>query len=130
MKQKKTILTSVVATVLLSVMLAQFISCEKYVLPELTISQDTIIFKYTVDSVAFEVHSNVIWEIETPELSLLNPWVKAMPNWAEGSATVIFKTQLNEGPERKAKARVFSETIERHLLLIQQAAPQPQQDTT
>ncbi len=128
MKQKKTILTSVVATVLLSVILAQFVSCEKYVLPELTISQDTIIFKYTVDSVALDIHSNVIWEIETPDISLINPWVKAMPPWADGDKTVIFKTQLNEGPQRQTQARVFSETIEHHLLLIQQAAPQPQQD--
>jgi len=123
MIEKKTILTSAVAAVVLFIMLAQFVSCEKYVLPELTISQDTIIFSHNVDSAYLEIHSNVIWEIETPDVSISDRWVIVRPNWADGDTTVIFKTTLNKGPRRETKARVFSETIERYLMLIQEAAP-------
>jgi len=123
MIEKKTILTSAVAAVILFIMLAQFVSCEKYVLPELTISQDTIIFSHNIDSAYLEIHSNVIWEIETPDVSIADRWVIVRPNWADGDTTVIFKTTLNKGPRRETKARVFSETIERYLMLIQEAAP-------
>ena len=92
MRKKKTILTSAVAAVILFIMLAQFVSCEKYVLPELTISQDTIIFSHNVDSAYLEIHSNVIWEIETPDVSISDRWVIVRPNWADGDTTVIFKT--------------------------------------
>ena len=124
MRKKKTILTSAVAAVILFIMLAQFVSCEKYVLPELTISQDTIIFSHNIDSAYLEIHSNVIWEIETPDVSIADRWVIVRPNWADGDTTVIFKTTLNKGPRRETKARVFSETIERYLMLIQEAAPE------
>ncbi len=128
MRNKKNILTLAVATVFFFVLLAQFVSCEKYVLPELTISQDTLIFSHTADSVYLDVHSNVIWEIETPDINISDRWVIVRPNWADGDTTVIFKTTLNEGPMRQTKARVFSETIERFLLLIQQAAPEEPKD--
>ncbi len=128
MRDKKTILASAVATVTAFVMLAQFVSCEKYVLPELTISRDTIIFNYNIDSASLDIKSNVIWEIETPDISFSNQWVIVRHNWADGDTTVIFKTTLNEGPRRETKARVFSETIERFLILIQEAAPEDPED--
>ncbi|NLB67452.1 MAG: BACON domain-containing protein [Bacteroidales bacterium] len=123
MKEKKNILTWAVAALFLFVLLAQFVSCEKYVLPELTISQDTIIFSHNIDSAYLDVHSNVIWEIETPDITYSDQWIIVKPNWADGDTTVVFKTTLNEGPMRQTQARIFSETIERNLLLIQQAAP-------
>ena len=128
MKEKKNILTWAVAALFLFVLLAQFVSCEKYVLPELTISQDTIIFSHNIDSAYLNVHSNVIWEIETPDITFSDQWIIVKPNWADGDTTVVFKTTLNEGPMRQTQARIFSETIERHLLLIQQAAPKEPED--
>ena len=129
MKEKKTILTWAVAALFLLVLLAQFVSCEKYILPELTISQDTIIFSHNIDSAYLDVHSNVIWEIETPDITYSDQWIIVKPNWADGDTTVVFKTTLNEGPMRQTQARIFSETIEHHLLLILEGAPEKPEDS-
>lgn len=118
MRKAATILLSVL---LLAVLAAQFSACEKYVLPDLTISSDTLRFSAAADSQMLVVTTNVITTIY-PELS--DNWVSANPEWMDGSSTVFIRVRDNPYPEpRTAVIPVKSEAIRRTLVVIQDGAP-------
>lgn len=113
--------TILVSALLLAVLAAQFSSCEKYVLPDLTISSDTLRFSAAADSQMLVVTTNVITTIY-PENA--DNWVKANPEWMDQSSTVCIRVSENPGPEpRTATVPVKSEAILRSLVIIQEGTP-------
>ena len=117
MRKAVAILLSVL---LLAVLAAQFVSCEKFVLPDLTISADTLRFSAAADSQQLVVNTNVITTIY-PEST--DDWVTANPEWFEESCTVYIRVRENPDPQsRVATVPVKSEAILRSLVVIQEGA--------
>ena len=110
----------IIPAVLLMLLAAQFSACEKYVLPDLTISADTLRFSAAADSQRIVVTTNVITTLY-PESSA--PWVSANPEWLEASCPVFIRVSDNPGPQtRTTTIPVKSEAILRHLVVIQEGA--------
>ena len=108
------------SALLLAVLAAQFTACEKYVLPELSISTDTLRFSAAADSQKLVVTTNVITTIYPEDK---DSWIHANPEWLETSATVFIRVRENPDPkERIATVPVKSEVILRHLVVVQEAA--------
>ena len=106
--------------VLLALLAVQFSGCEKYVLPELTISADTLRFTAAADSQQIVVTTNVITTLY-PESS--DNWVRANPEWLEASTTVFIRVSENPNAQtRRATIPVKSEAIKRELVVIQEGA--------
>ena len=119
MRKAAAILISVILTALLA---AQFAGCEKYVLPELTISSDTLWFSAAADSQLIVVHTNVITTLY-PEAK--DGWLSANPEWLNESHDVYIRVRENPDPkQRVATIPVKSEAIHRNLVVIQEAAPE------
>lgn len=110
----------IVPALLLAVFAAQFTACEKFVLPELSISPDTLRFGALADSQAVHVTTNVITTLY-PENS--DNWVHARPEWLDQSGTVFIRVYDNLSTEsRTAIIPVKSEAILRNLVVIQEGA--------
>ena len=110
-------------TVLLTA--GQMVSCEKYVLPELTVSPDTLRFSAAADSALVKIHSNVIWSSKD------NPdWIRVSVDWGDADAeTFVSVTENTSTQARQAQVSIKSETIQRFIVVEQAGAtaqePQP-----
>lgn len=122
MKKTFTALTAFSIVLLLA---AQMVSCEKYILPELTATPDTLRFGAAADSALVKVHSNVIWSNND------NPdWIRVSVNWGDtDDETFVFVTENTASEARQAKVSIKSETIQRYIVVEQEGAteqePQP-----
>ena len=117
MRKASEILLSVV---LLALLAAQFSGCEKYVLPELSISPDTLRFTAAADSQQIVVTTNVITTLY-PDRT--DSWIRANPEWLDASTTVFIRVSENPGSQpRKATVPVKSEALQRSLVVIQEGA--------
>lgn len=121
---KKTF-TALAAIFIVLLTAGQMVSCEKYVLPELTVSPDTLRFGAAADSALVKVHSNVIWSNKD------NPdWIKVSVDWGDTDAETFVSVAENTSSEaRQAKVSIKSETIQRYIVVEQTGAtaqePQP-----
>ncbi|MBR0223154.1 MAG: BACON domain-containing protein [Bacteroidales bacterium] len=112
----------IIPAILLAFFAAQFTACEKYVLPDLTITPDTLWFSAAADSQAINVNTNVITTLY-PENS--DSWVQARPEWLDRSRTVFIRVSENISSEsRTAVIPVKSEAIQRNLVVIQEGLPE------
>ena len=117
--------TVIVVAVIAVLAVSQMVSCEKYVLPELTVSPDTLRFGAGADSALVKVHSNVIWSNKD------NPdWIRVSVNWGDtDDETFVFVTENTASEARQAKVSIKSETIQRFIVVEQAGAtaqePQP-----
>lgn len=109
------------AFLLLSAGLADFTSCEKYVLPELTLSVDTLFCTEFQQTLPVGVHSNVKWQM-TYDKS--NAWLSATPTReVRGDSTIFVTVEANTEEEpREATLTVTSETLRRFLVVRQEGA--------
>lgn len=121
---KKTF-TALVAIFTVLLIASQMISCEKYVLPELTVSPDTLRFSAAADSSIVKIHSNVIWSNKD------NPdWIGVSVDWGDADAeTFVSVTENTSTQVRQAQVSIKSETIQRYIVVEQAGAteqePQP-----
>lgn len=104
------------STILVLVPIAQFTSCEKYVLPELDVSEDTLLFSKKAQFQTINIVTNVSWALEAP---VLETWLNCSPIFGEGDSIVTVTVQENTGEMRTADVSIFSETIKRKLVIIQ-----------
>jgi len=107
-----------VAAALLGVAAAQFWGCEKYVLPELDLSQDTLRFKAAADSQMIHVTTNVVTTAQPPLAD--QRWVSTDPVWFDETSNVKVKVTENTGATRTTTIPVKSETILKNLIVIQE----------
>ena len=121
---KKT-LTAIAALSIVFLIASQMISCEKFILPELTVSPDTLRFSAAADSALVKVHSNVIWSNKD------NPdWIGVSVDWGDADAeTFVSVTENTSTQVRQAQVSIKSETIQRYIVVEQAGAteqePQP-----
>lgn len=114
--KKRIILPVAAAGLILTVM--QFTGCEHYVLPELTLSPDTLYFNAQADSQLVSVNTNVIWYREDDATS--EDWFSFSPSDGEGSDVMTVRVKANSGNDRKAGIVFRSETISRTLHIFQE----------
>lgn len=111
---KKT-LTAIAALSIVFLLAGQMISCEKFILPELTVSPDTLRFDAAADSALVKVHSNVIWSNKD------NPdWIRLSVDWGDADGeTFVSVTENTSTQTRQAQVSIKSETIQRYIVVEQ-----------
>lgn len=110
----------ILPVLLLGMLAAQFTGCEKYVLPDLTISPDTLRFGPDAGSLPLQVNTNVITTLY-PESH--DYWVVPDPDWIEETTLVQIHVDANpDTTQRIAVIPVKSESIKRTLVVIQARA--------
>ena len=115
MRKAASVIISLSLLVLFS---AQFLSCEKYVIPDLQVSPDTLRFGAAADSQKIIVTTNVntMMIVESED-----SWVFADPDFIEETSEVTIYVLENEtGSARTITLPVKSEALERKLLVIQE----------
>ena len=119
----KKFFTITVPIALAAILVLQFTSCEKYVLPELALGTDTLFFSASADSSEVAVESNVIWQASLENSG--DDWLETGPSWFEGPGEAYVKVQENvSGSQRSANVVVKSETITKKIFVIQQTPSQ------
>ena len=113
------VFTGIVAAALLGLAAAQLSSCEKFVLPEVGLSKDTLLFSAAAGSQSLQVTTNVITTIKVDLMDEM--WLVADPAWIDESSTVTFTVEANTGTEaRTATVPVKSESILKNVVVIQE----------
>ena len=95
-------------------------SCEKYILPTLTLSQDTLLVNKNAQELSLVVNTEVNWSFDLSGASA--PWLTVTP--ATGRGTYTVKIQIEEngaGYDRSATIPVKTSTLERKLHIVQSA---------
>ena len=105
---------------LLGIGAAQFAGCEKYILPEITLSQDTLRFQAALDSQVVHITTNVVTTAEPATSD--QRWISTNPVWFDETSDVVVTVQENTtGAERTATIPIKSETILKNLVVIQES---------
>ena len=116
----KKVLMAILAAAVLAAAAAGAASCEKYVLPELSLSQDTLLVNKSAQQLSLTVNSNVQWEFDVASAQV--EWVIFDPEWGEVGRKVTISIEENtSGAVRKAAIPVQSQTIQKQLLIVQSA---------
>jgi len=101
---------------------AQFTSCEKYVLPDVSFDSDTLTFGYQAATKPVTLNSNVIWKIE---LSFdAQEWIKLSVSGDTVGRVIDVTVNQNDGVKRKQILTVETEAIKKTLTIIQDAGPE------
>ena len=108
--------TSILVPLLvLGLLAAQFSSCEKYVLPDIQLGQDTLFFSAASGSQTLHIATNVITTANPAE-----NWISADPQWFDESSTISIKVAANpDSTSRTGLIPIKSETILKTLVVIQ-----------
>ena len=112
--------TIIIPAILLLVAAAQFSGCEKYVLPAISVTPDTLRFGAKADSADIYLTTNVITKPETDEG--VN-WISAWPEWFDESSTVtVYVKENTDSSERTGILYFKSEAIQKKVVVIQAGA--------
>ena len=114
LKKFRTLFLALCASGLL---LTQFWGCEQYVLPEITLTPDTLRFTAEGGVLPVEVEANVKWKLTVGSEG--SGWLTAGVESGDGPLTVGFETTANGDDERRCTVTVASETIRKRLTVIQ-----------
>jgi len=104
---------------LLGIVLLNSVSCEKYILPAITLSQDTLAIACTTQQdIPVKVSSNVKWQVSISEGE---GWIKFTPKVAvKGDSTILITVEANTDIEsRQGKLNVTSETLSKSIVILQ-----------
>ena len=95
-------------------------SCEKYILPSITLSQDTIFVNKAAQELSLVVNANVGWSVDLASANVT--WLDFTPASGDGTATVKVIVEENaSGHLRSAIVPVKTSTLERKLHVVQSA---------
>jgi len=112
MKKFLIILFSVIFTIII---IAQFSSCEKYVLPSLSLSQDTLTFSPEAQDCELIIETNVIWSADNT-----SNWIILDPGEGALSDTITMSVTKNDtGEKRSYKISFNTETLKKSVVVIQ-----------
>jgi len=106
-----------VTVLLVAVGVAQFTGCEKYVLPAISITPDTLRFSAKADSADIFLSTNVV---TGPEEEDGVTWISAWPEWFDADSPVtIFVKENTDSKERTGILYFKSEALQKKLVVIQ-----------
>lgn len=95
-------------------------SCEKYILPTLTLSQDTLLVNKNAQELSLVVNTGVYWSFDLNSANA--DWLTVTPDVGLGTATVKIQIEENSGAnDRSATVPVKTATLERNLYIVQSA---------
>ena len=120
-------LASIIIPLFLAAAIATpFTACEKYILPAVELSSDTLYFSAKADSAQIRLTTNV-----TVRLDGDFAWISVSPQTFEADTAVTVRVLENNGTEARSETLPFrSESIERKLVVIQDGnglpAPEPE----
>ena len=117
--------TLVAALALLGLAATQFSGCEKYVLPEVTLSQDTLWFHAAAGTQSIHVTTNVVTTAEPETDDQFG--LATDPVWFDESCNVTVTVLENTGDSRTATIPIKSEAILKNLVVIQEGIQIPGQ---
>ena len=116
----KKVMMALLAAVVVVAAVAGTASCEKYVLPALTLGQDTIAVNCKAQEAKLVIDSNVQWDFKVNEIKA--EWLSFDPEWAELGLTATISIEENTtGAQRSVTVPVESQTIARKLFIVQSA---------
>ena len=118
MKKFFGIATSLLIT---AAVLSQFVSCEKYLLPALSLSPDTLTFEAQGGVGIAEVLANVHWDVETGDFP---EWLSCDPDEGKGDGYVEFLAEPDSTGTRMADISIKSQTIKKQLTIVQKGPEQ------
>ena len=111
------IYTLLVSALLVVVAIAQFTGCEKYVLPAISITPDTLRFSALADSADVWLSTNVICKPEV-EASF---WLTVWPEWFDESSTMtVFVRENTDSLSRTGIIYITSEALQKKIVVIQE----------
>ena len=118
MKSLRNLLLALSVVAVLAAALSGVTSCEKYVLPAIELSQDTIAVNRAQHEIQLVVNSNVFWELDLDKVKA--PWVSFSPKSAEEGGVLTITISANEWDyDRSVTVPVKTETLERKLYIVQ-----------
>jgi hypothetical protein len=95
-------------------------SCEKYVLPSLSLSQDTVLVNKAAQELELVVNTNVDWHINMDDVDA--EWIHFSIYAGYGTATVQLTIDENDsGAKRRVTIPVETGTLRRKLMITQSA---------
>ena len=110
--------TIIIPAVLALIAAAQFMGCEKYILPDISVAPDTLRFGAATDSAVVRLTTNVITKPE-PEDGV--SWISAWPDWFDESSDLTVYVQANTASTARTGILYFkSEAIQKKLIVIQE----------
>ena len=109
----------IIPALLIGLFAAQFTACEKYVLPELEVTSDTLIFSAAIDSQSVYIRTNTT-TTAVPENG--ETWLYADPAWMDENTEVFIHVGHYVGStQRTAVIVIKSESLRKNLVVIQKA---------
>ena len=120
MGRTRKVLMAVLAAAAVIAASAGLSSCEKYILPTLTLSQDTLLVNKNAQELSLVVNTEVNWSFDLSSAGA--SWLTVTPDIGLGAATVKIQIEENGGTNvRSATVPVKTATLERKLYIVQSA---------
>ena len=120
MGRTRKVLMAVLAAAAVIAASAGLSSCEKYILPTLTLSQDTLLVNKNAQELSLVVNTEVNWSFDLSSAGA--SWLTVTPDIGLGVATVKIQIEENGGAKvRSATVPVKTATLERKLYIVQSA---------
>ena len=116
---KKSLMAIFAAAAVLAAVIAVS-SCEKYVLPALSLSQDTVLVNKAAQELQLVVNTNVDWHFNMDDVEA--EWIHFSTYAGYGTATVQLTIDENDsGAKRGVTIPVETGTLRRKLMITQSA---------
>ena len=110
-----------VLTVLAALAAMATSSCEKYVLPELSFSPDTLVFNAEGGTMTLQLRTNVNWEAEINRSDdTWVEWITFTPTFGEGDCDIEITLKTNNEEARTLTFDIKTETLKHPLTIIQE----------
>ena len=116
--------TIIIPALLLCLLAAQFSACERYVLPSLEVSADTLWFPAVGPAQTLLVKTNVVTVAKREDD---DHWYDTDPAWFDADCEVkVYVLDNTDTSPREAILPVKSEALQRNVVIIQEGAvPDP-----
>jgi hypothetical protein len=108
----------ILSVALLGVAAAQFAGCEKFLLPEIELAQDTLLFSAKGGVQSVRITTNVITTAEPAFRD--QTWLGTDPVWFDENTTLQVTVGENTGEKRTSVIPIKSEAITKSLTIIQE----------
>ena len=98
---------------------AQFTACEKYVLPDMSVTPDTLRFGPQADSALVHLATNVVTAPNNEGVA----WISTWPDWFDEDSDLMVYVKENPGTKQRTGTLLFkSEALQRKLFVIQEGS--------
>lgn len=116
----------IIPALLLGLLSAQFLSCERYVLPSLEVSPDTIRFTAEGGKLPLLVKTNVVTVAKAEDR---DNWYVVDPGWMDTDSELsVIALENTETESRSAILSVKSEVLMRSVVILQEGADAPPEE--